>query len=89
MVFHQDYVVLQGEDWMAVEHDMLAHLSLRGARYPAEHNFGHLYAAPEAVEAHYRSLDPCNCFNPGVGQTSKLPHWRGGSHTHHLMEEIE
>jgi D-lactate dehydrogenase (quinone) len=24
----------------------------------------------------YRSLDPCNQFNPGVGHTSKLAHWR-------------
>ncbi|MBL6617756.1 MAG: hypothetical protein ISP45_27345 [Reyranella sp.] len=26
--------------------------------------------------AHFRSLDPCNCFNPGVGRTSKLAHWK-------------
>lgn len=76
-VFHQDYILKQGEDWMAVEHDMFAVLDARNARYPAEHNFGQLYSAPNAVSAHYRNLDPCNCFNPGIGKTSKLLRWRG------------
>jgi hypothetical protein len=55
---------------------MLVLLDKRGARYPAEHNVGHLYkAAPELI-AHYKALDPCNCFNAGIGQTSKLANWR-------------
>ncbi len=24
---------------------------------------------------HYRSLDPSNSFNPGIGHTSKCAHW--------------
>ena len=75
-VFHQDYVVRKGCNAAALEHRMLALLDGRGARYPAEHNVGHLYkAAPELV-AHYKTLDPCNCLNAGIGLTSKLVHWR-------------
>ncbi|WP_236775545.1 D-lactate dehydrogenase [Agrobacterium tumefaciens] len=76
-VFHQDYIVAPGNDWLEVEHELLGHLAQRGAKYPAEHNFGHLYEAPADVIDHYRSLDPCNCFNPGVGQASQLLRWKG------------
>lgn len=75
-VFHQDYIVRKGVDWLAVEHDLLELVEKRGARYPAEHNVGHLYHADEIVEAHYRELDPCNCFNPGIGHTSKRLRWK-------------
>jgi D-lactate dehydrogenase len=51
-------------------------LDARGAEYPAEHNVGHLYNAKPALRDHYRRLDPCNCFNPGIGRTSKHAHWR-------------
>jgi len=75
-VFHQDYIVRKGHDPLAIEHAMWAELDRRGAEYPAEHNVGHLYRAKPALEAHYRELDPCNGFNPGVGQTSKKAHWQ-------------
>lgn len=74
-VFHQDYILKPGQDWLSLEHQMLALLDQRGARYPAEHNFGHLYRADQAVAAHYQALDPCNCFNAGIGQTTKHQHW--------------
>lgn len=75
-VFHQDYVVRSGADPLAIEHEMWALLDARGAEYPAEHNVGHLYPAKPALAAHYRALDPCNCLNPGIGQTSREPGWR-------------
>ena len=74
-VFHQDYIIRKGCDTVALEHRMWATLDRRGAEYPAEHNVGHLYKAKPALVEHYRSLDPCNCFNPGVGQTSKSARW--------------
>ncbi|MBS4075885.1 D-lactate dehydrogenase [Ameyamaea chiangmaiensis] len=74
-VMHQDYVVRRGHDCVALEHEMLALLDARGACYPAEHNVGHLYKAPDAMAAHYRSLDPCNCFNPGIGLTTRRRDW--------------
>lgn len=74
-VFHQDYVVRKGVDPIALEHAMWTLLDRRGARYPAEHNVGHLYAAAPELAAHYRTLDPCNSFNPGIGQTSKKAGW--------------
>lgn len=74
-VFHQDYIVRKGSDCLAVEHAMWALLDERGAEYPAEHNVGHLYPAKPALKAFYQALDPCNAFNPGVGQTSKCKHW--------------
>ncbi|WP_296252181.1 D-lactate dehydrogenase [Pseudomonas sp. UBA4194] len=75
-VFHQDYIVRKGSDCLAVEHQMWALLDRRGAEYPAEHNVGHLYPAKPALKAFYQQLDPCNAFNPGVGQTSKCRHWQ-------------
>ena len=74
-VFHQDYVIRKGGDPLAIEHAMWAVLDGRGAEYPAEHNVGHLYPAKPALADFYRQLDPCNAFNPGVGQTSKCAHW--------------
>jgi D-lactate dehydrogenase len=74
-VFHQDYIVAKGHDPQALEHEMLALLDARGAEYPAEHNVGHLYAAKPALAAHYRALDPCNAFNPGIGHTSRSAGW--------------
>ncbi len=75
-VFHQDYLIANGVDWLETEHKILEVQDRRRAKYPAEHNVGHLYRAEETVSAHYRALDPCNCFNPGVGQTSKKTRWR-------------
>lgn len=79
-VFHQDYIVRKGHDPLAIEHAMWAGLDHRGAEYPAEHNVGHLYRAKPALAGHYRALDPCNGFNPGIGQTSKQRDW--GTHAH-------
>ncbi len=74
-VMHQDYVVRKGYDPVAIEHSMLPHLDARGALYPAEHNVGHLYHAPASMTAHYRTLDPCNCFNPGIGKATRRRNW--------------
>jgi D-lactate dehydrogenase len=74
-VFHQDYVVKKGQDCLALEHAMWRLLDARGAEYPAEHNVGHLYRAKPALAEFYRSIDPTNSLNPGVGQTSKCAHW--------------
>ncbi|MEC7468986.1 MAG: hypothetical protein VYC51_03975, partial [Pseudomonadota bacterium] len=41
------------------------------AKYPAEHNVGHLYKAEDGLAAFYRELDPTNTFNPGVGKLDK------------------
>jgi D-lactate dehydrogenase (quinone) len=75
-VFHQDYVVKKGFDPMEVEHEMWRILDQRRAEYPAEHNVGHLYHAKPSLVTHYKSLDPSNSFNPGIGHTSKLAHWK-------------
>ena len=74
-VFHQDYIVKKSHDCLELEHEMLELLDRKGAEYPAEHNVGHLYVAKPALKEFYQSLDPCNCFNPGIGQTSKLKNW--------------
>ena len=74
-VMHQEYLVRRGGDLAGIEHAMLALLDRRGAEYPAEHNVGHLYEAKPALRGFYRSLDPTNAFNPGIGRTSKLKHW--------------
>lgn len=75
-VFHQDYIVKKGHNCLDVEHKMWHLLDQRGAQYPAEHNVGHLYAAQAPLRDFYRELDPTNCFNAGIGQTSKLKDWQ-------------
>jgi D-lactate dehydrogenase len=79
-VFHHDYIVSKGHNTPELEHQMWKLLDARGAEYPAEHNVGHLYDAKPALINHYMGLDPCNCFNPGIGHTSKSLHWRGVQH---------
>lgn len=70
-VLHQDYVLAKGADPAAIKAAMLAGLDARGARYPAEHNVGHAYDAAPELARFYRSLDPANLFNPGIGRTSR------------------
>lgn len=74
-VFHQDYVLKPGVDPIALEHRMWRLLDKRGARYPAEHNVGHLYKAGPELAAHYRALDPGNRLNSGIGQTCRHRDW--------------
>ncbi len=75
-VFHQDYLVKTGVDPHALEEEMLALLDARGAEYPAEHNVGHLYPAKPALADFYRTLDPRNQLNPGLGRTGKGRFWQ-------------
>ena len=79
-VFHQDYIVRKGHNPLELEHQMWRLLDARGAQFPAEHNFGHLYHAKSELISHYKSLDPCNCFNPGIGRTSKRTRWHDDPH---------
>ena len=75
-VFHQDYIVKKGRNTVELERQMWRLLEARGAQFPAEHNFGHLYYAKAGAVNHYKSLDPCNSFNPGIGRTSKRAQWQ-------------
>jgi D-lactate dehydrogenase len=73
-VFHLDYLVRT--DVEGVRKSLKDWLDARGARYPAEHNVGHLYRAPPELVEFYRRLDPTNSFNPGVGQASLRSDWQ-------------
>lgn len=75
-VFHQDYIVKKGVDAHALKEQMLALLRERGAQYPAEHNVGHLYKAPDALKQFYRENDPTNSMNPGIGKTTRKKYWQ-------------
>ncbi|MDA7963506.1 D-lactate dehydrogenase [Ruegeria sp.] len=70
-VLHQDYIVKKGADPKALKAAMLEILDRRGAEYPAEHNVGHLYAAKPDLAAFYKSVDPTNSMNPGIGKMSR------------------
>lgn len=70
-VLHQDYVVRKGADVKKIKATMMEILAARGAKYPAEHNVGHLYEAEPQLAEFYKRLDPTNTFNPGIGKTSK------------------
>jgi len=70
-VLHQDYIVRKGANIEAIKNRMLKLLDERGAKYPAEHNVGHLYKANDILSSHYKTLDPVNIFNAGVGKMEK------------------
>lgn len=70
-VFHQDYILKKGTNAKEIKHAMLKELDTRGAKYPAEHNVGHLYEAEQELRDFYKQLDPTNTFNPGIGGTEK------------------
>ncbi len=74
-VLHQDYIVKKGADPNALKAAMLKLLDKRGAEYPAEHNVGHLYAAKPDLAAFYKSIDPTNSMNPGIGKMSRNKHY--------------
>ena len=70
-VFHNIYVYRKEADLERIKTLMLERLEARGAKFPAEHNVGHLYEAEPVVKDFHRQLDPTNTFNPGIGKTSK------------------
>ena len=74
-VLHQNYIVKKGVDAEALRQRLLETYDARGAEYPAEHNVGHEYVAKDTLRKFYRSLDPTNSLNPGIGKTSKRKHW--------------
>ncbi|MDJ0859553.1 MAG: D-lactate dehydrogenase [Dinoroseobacter sp.] len=74
-VLHQDYIVKKGVDVKALKAQMLEILDKRGAEYPAEHNVGHLYKAKPDLAEFYKSVDPTNSFNPGIGKMSKAKNY--------------
>jgi len=70
-VFHQNYIFKKGTDRQKMKSMMLSMLDEKGAKYPAEHNVGHLYEAENSLQIFYKKLDPTNTFNPGIGKMSK------------------
>ena len=74
-VFHLDYVLKPGVRASEFEKGLKTIVEDRGGQMPAEHNFGHLYEAPEHVARFYRHLDPTNSLNPGVGRTPRSLNW--------------
>lgn len=76
MVFHWDFVVKKGVNAVELKNKILALLDQAGAKYPAEHNVGHLYKAETDLSNFYKKIDPTNSFNPGIGKTSKLKNYQ-------------
>ncbi len=74
-VLHLDYMAKKGVDIAALKTELLDLMTARGIEYPAEHNVGHLYEAKPALAEFYKTLDPTNTFNPGIGKTSKKREW--------------
>ncbi|MQY43931.1 D-lactate dehydrogenase [Epibacterium sp. SM1969] len=75
-VMHQDYVVKKGSDPKKVKAMMLEIMDQRGAEYPSEHNVGHLYAAKPDLAEFYKSVDPTNSINPGIGKMSRRKNYQ-------------
>ncbi len=70
-VFHRNYIIKKGVDKNKIKLKILDLLDKKGAKYPAEHNVGHMYKADCSLQDFYRKLDPTNTFNPGIGKTKK------------------
>lgn len=70
-VFHRNYLLKKGSNKEKIKSDILTLLDRKGAKYPAEHNVGHLYEADGELRDFYRKLDPTNTFNPGIGKMEK------------------
>jgi D-lactate dehydrogenase (quinone) len=70
-VFHRNYLLKKGANKAKIKSEILALLDAKGAKYPAEHNVGHLYKADNNLQKFYTKLDPSNTFNPGIGKMSK------------------
>src|SRR5699024_1788212 len=68
-------VATWGRDPVALKTQMMQPPAARGPAVPADHNYGRLYRVPEEMEAPSKELDPCNVFNPGVGETSPRKNW--------------
>ena len=71
LVFHREYVIKIGKNNNKVKDKLLRWFDEIGAKYPAEHNVGHMYEADDNLRNFYKKLDPNNIFNPGIGKTSK------------------
>lgn len=74
-VMHQDYVAKKGVDPHKLHDEIQELLEARGAKLPAEHNYGRLYRMPDAMVEHFKQLDPTNTFNAGIGGTSPKKNW--------------
>ena len=72
LVFHREYVIKKGINNNIVKDKILKWFDEIGAKYPAEHNVGHVYEADDNLRKFYKKLDPCNIFNPGIGKLVKL-----------------
>jgi len=70
-VFHRNYILKKEVDKNEVKFKILSLLDKKGAKYPAEHNVGHLYKADNNLQDFYLNLDPTNTFNPGIGKMDK------------------
>ena len=75
-VQHQNYILKKGVNSEKLKKEILQSYNIRGAEYPAEHNVGHEYLAKTSLINFYKSLDPTNTFNPGIGVSSKLKNWK-------------
>ena len=76
MVFHWDFIVKKGVSSLLIKERILNVLDENKAKYPAEHNVGHLYTAEEPLDHFYRELDPTNSFNSGIGKMSKKKNYK-------------
>jgi D-lactate dehydrogenase len=70
-VFHRNYLLKNGANKEEIKQKILTLLDKKKAKYPAEHNVGHLYKADNNLQDFYTKLDPTNTFNPGIGRMSK------------------
>ena len=75
-VQHQNYILKKGVNAENLKNQLLESYIKRGAEFPAEHNVGHEYKANYTLMNFYKTLDPTNTFNPGIGMSSKLKNWK-------------
>ena len=75
-VVHEDLAFDPRVDVPAAKKNLKAAIEGVGGKLPAEHGHGTEYDAPDDTRARWRSFDPTNALNPGVGGMPTGPNYR-------------
>jgi D-lactate dehydrogenase (quinone) len=68
-VVHEDLAFAPGVDVHACKMSIKREIEASGGMLPAEHGHGTEYSAPADTQSRWKSIDPTNVMNPGVGGT--------------------
>lgn len=74
-VVHEDIAFKAGVDPIKAKYDIKHTIEGMKGKLPAEHGHGTEYAAPTDVQERWKTIDPSNTMNPGVGGLPYTKHY--------------